>query len=72
MEVIAHDFPDHHRFQPADIRFDDQLPVLMTEKDAVKCRRFAGPQHWYLPVDVRPHRLLGDRILTLLKSSLHG
>jgi tetraacyldisaccharide 4'-kinase len=30
--------------------FDDGLPVLMTEKDAVKCRGLGGPDHWYLPV----------------------
>ena len=50
LAVEEHAFPDHHPFSAADIRFEDGLPVLMTEKDAVKCRRFAGPGHWYLPV----------------------
>ena len=36
--------------QAADISFGDERPVLMTEKDAVKCGRMAGPQHWYVPV----------------------
>lgn len=70
--VIRHEFADHHPFEPDEIRFDDGLPVLMTEKDAIKCRRFAGPEHWYVPVDAQPHRLFGDRVLTLLKGLPDG
>jgi tetraacyldisaccharide 4'-kinase len=50
LEVIEHAFPDHHAFAAADLAFGDALPVLMTEKDAVKCADIAGPQHWYVPV----------------------
>lgn len=50
-EVIAHTFADHHVFQASDIRFNDRLPVLMTEKDAVKCRTWADAQHWFVPVN---------------------
>ena len=46
MQVLPHAFPDHHAFRPADLDFGDDAPVLMTEKDAVKCRDFARP-HWY-------------------------
>jgi tetraacyldisaccharide 4'-kinase len=48
--VVAHPLPDHARLRAADISFGDQCPVLMTEKDAVKCARIAGPHHWYVPV----------------------
>ncbi|WP_019584122.1 tetraacyldisaccharide 4'-kinase [Thioalkalivibrio sp. ALE16] len=51
--IIRHPFPDHHRFLPHQIRFDDELPVLMTEKDAVKCRSFAQDNHWYWPIAAR-------------------
>ncbi len=51
LAIIPHPFPDHHPFRPLDLAFGDQRPVLMTEKDAVKCRAFAGPHHWYVPVD---------------------
>jgi tetraacyldisaccharide 4'-kinase len=51
--VIEHPFPDHHRYREAEIRFADGLPVLMTEKDAVKCSRFGGPDHWFLPVSAQ-------------------
>lgn len=50
LTVIRHPFPDHHAFGPADIAFDDDFPVLMTEKDAVKCRRFADTHHWCVTV----------------------
>ena len=36
----AHPFPDHHGFLETDLQFEDCDFVLMTEKDAVKCRRF--------------------------------
>jgi len=50
IEVTGHALPDHARLQAADITFPDHRPVLMTEKDAVKCARIAGPLHWYVPV----------------------
>ena len=49
-EIIEHEFPDHHAFTQADLEFGDQLPIIMTEKDAVKCKAFNLPNHWYLPV----------------------
>jgi len=36
----AHAFADHHVFRPGDLEFSDCDLVLMTEKDAVKCRGF--------------------------------
>jgi len=64
LELIEHPFPDHHALSAADLDFGDGLAVLMTEKDAVKCRQAAGPRHWYVPVeadfsDADSHRLLG-------------
>ena len=50
VRVIEHPFPDHHPFAAAELEFGDELPVLMTEKDAVKCLAFANPQMWYVPV----------------------
>jgi len=44
-----HPFPDHHRFRAADLAFADERPVLMTEKDAVKCAAFAAPHWWAVP-----------------------
>ena len=50
LKVKGHAFADHHQYQAADLNFPESLPVLMTEKDAVKCRTLAGPECWYLPV----------------------
>lgn len=45
-----HPFADHHRFAVEDIRFDDDLPVIMTAKDAVKCESLADARCWRLEV----------------------
>jgi tetraacyldisaccharide 4'-kinase len=50
IEVIDHPLPDHARIAPEDIRFADDRPVLMTEKDAVKCASAVDARHWYVPV----------------------
>jgi len=54
LEVIEHPFPDHHRFAPGDLEFGDRLPVIMTAKDAVKCRDWADQHCWVLPVTAQP------------------
>jgi tetraacyldisaccharide 4'-kinase len=50
LETVA--FDDHHDFIAADIRFEDDFPVLITAKDAVKCRDFAGNNIWYVPLEL--------------------
>ncbi len=50
LRLIEHPFPDHHLFRAEDLRFPLDWPVLMTEKDAIKCRRFALDNCWYVPV----------------------
>jgi tetraacyldisaccharide 4'-kinase len=50
LDIVPHPFPDHHPFSAADLEFGDAAPVVMTEKDAVKCKRFAKPEHWVFPV----------------------
>jgi tetraacyldisaccharide 4'-kinase len=52
MQVIEHAFPDHAKLTEADIRYDDDLDVLMTEKDAVKCAALEVDKCWYVPVTV--------------------
>ena len=50
MAVVPHAFDDHHRYVPADFEFGSRLPVLMTEKDAVKCVGIAGSDWFSVPV----------------------
>lgn len=45
VDAICHAFPDHHDFIASDLAFSGCDVVLMTEKDAVKCERLAGPAH---------------------------
>jgi tetraacyldisaccharide 4'-kinase len=42
LEIVRHPFPDHHAYAETDVAFDDALPVLITEKDAVKLRRIVA------------------------------
>ncbi|MDO9423754.1 MAG: tetraacyldisaccharide 4'-kinase [Methylobacter sp.] len=67
----THSFPDHYKFQVGDISFPDSEPVLMTEKDAVKCMAFAGEQHWYIPVTAVPETGFAERLLRLLRGKQH-
>lgn len=61
-------FPDHYAFRSDDIPRD--TPVVMTEKDAVKCASFAQPDWWALELEVRPDdkliAWLGARIQSLV------
>ena len=66
LEVIEHAFPDHHAYVATDIEFGDALPVLMTEKDAVKCRTFACGADWVVPVDAILPTSLFDAIAARL------
>ena len=50
IDIVEHPFADHYPFAARDLDFGDALPVLMTEKDAVKCRDFANPRLWYVPI----------------------
>ncbi len=53
LEVIEHAFLDHHAFGAGDLEFGDTRAILMTSKDAVKCRRFAASRCWEVPVAAR-------------------
>ncbi len=70
MRVAEHVFPDHHRFQADDIRFGDDRPVFMTEKDAVKCRQFASGNEWVVPVRAEMSKEFCKRLDELLDSRL--
>ena len=65
-QIVPHPFPDHHRFVPEELEFGDDAPVLMTEKDAVKLRRYARPGWWVLPVTARLDPAFGDWLLRKL------
>ncbi|MDO8926336.1 MAG: tetraacyldisaccharide 4'-kinase [Sideroxyarcus sp.] len=63
LNAQLHPFPDHHRYTPSDIAFDDADAILMTEKDAVKCAAFATERCWVLRVDAQVSPALTQLIL---------
>lgn len=72
LRVTPHPFDDHHAYRAEDLVFGDDKPVIMTEKDAVKCRRFASVNHWYLPVEAELDPAFGEALLQRLKRSENG
>ncbi len=71
-KIRPHIFPDHHVFKKQDFDFEEDLPVIMTEKDAVKCRKFAKKNYWYLPIEVRLPSHFGKRVLQKLQEKQGG
>jgi tetraacyldisaccharide 4'-kinase len=58
IKVIEHAFADHHAYSKADFEtMDKNLPIVMTEKDAVKCTDLGLKNAWFLSVDalLPPH-----------------
>ena len=66
LDVLEHSFDDHHPFTAHDLEFSDDRPILMTEKDAVKCRAFAQKNCWSVPV----HAQLPESFIEKLSSIL--
>ena len=68
--VTPHSLPDHARLSLEDLEFGDQLPVLITEKDAVKCQSFAADNVWCVAVaiefDADHDKRLMRRVLEIL------
>ncbi|MBS0395573.1 MAG: tetraacyldisaccharide 4'-kinase [Proteobacteria bacterium] len=69
LSPLEHPLPDHARLAPADLAFGDALPVVMTEKDAVKCAGFPPERLAYLEVaaelDARDADEIVARVLAL-------
>jgi tetraacyldisaccharide 4'-kinase len=71
IEVVGHPLPDHAHLRAADISFTDERPVLMTEKDAVKCDGIAGPRHWYVPVTASFSGGESNALLDIVTEAIH-
>lgn len=52
VSIDAHPLPDHAALTADSVRFADDAPVLMTEKDAVKCRAFADHRLWAVRLEL--------------------
>ena len=67
-DSIRHPFPDHHNFSSSDIFYLDHLPIVMTEKDASKCKDFDNNKIWYLTIDADVTNKFIDKLDKKLKS----
>ncbi len=54
LAVIKKPLPDHHIFEPKDFEFNDDLSIIITEKDAVKCHHFKFKNVWVARLKVIP------------------
>jgi tetraacyldisaccharide 4'-kinase len=75
LTVIRHPFPDHYGFNESDLKFDEEnekSTLLMTEKDAVKCDKFATENNWYIPVTAKLSEQLVSNFLEKIKQSINA
>lgn len=73
LNIIPHPFNDHHIFQSNDISFNDSNPILMTEKDAVKCQHFVNKNMWAVPIEATISGKLDQQLLqTIAGLPTHG
>ena len=69
LALCARSFPDHHLYQSSDLNDLHLSTVLMTSKDAVKCRKLAGPDWWAVPQTTEIDDSFKQALLELLR---HG
>ena len=72
IQAVQHGFPDHHLFTRKDFAsIMTGSAIIMTEKDAVKCRSLGLENAWYLPVNTLMcedfESIFKDRLRKLLK-----
>ena len=69
---LLHALDDHHRFDGTELRFDNDWPVVCTEKDAVKIAESISSwteierEVWYLEIDVELEANAEQRLEALL------
>lgn len=77
-DIVEHVFPDHHPYRASDFHFDEDLPIIMTEKDAVKCAGFEIPfDTWFAEADISTashgySRLIDKLCRLVTKRTLQG
>ena len=58
-----HSYPDHHSFTGEEFIFDDDLLVVITAKDAVKCKSVINDKIWVLEVEAAPDPIFLKNLL---------
>ena len=74
IDIIGHAFPDHHTYKQHDFSGWDSDCIIMTEKDAVKCRALTLPDAWVVQVRADMSETLasqlGSKLLPLLAQKI--
>jgi len=63
IDVMPHPLPDHAELTIAELTFEDADPVLITEKDLVKCQSFAHDNVWCVPIKLQFEPADGERLM---------
>jgi len=66
LDIVEHPLADHAALQVGTLPFPAGTTVLMTEKDAVKCRAFAGPAWWFVELEVGFERAAAQELLAAI------
>jgi tetraacyldisaccharide 4'-kinase len=72
LTVVPHALPDHALIAQTDVDFGDPAPVLMTEKDAVKCRGLEASRLWAVAAEVAIEDLQAELLLSVVASRIAG
>jgi tetraacyldisaccharide 4'-kinase len=73
--VSCFSFPDHHAYSQNDFMkhgIDPGQPIVMTEKDGIKCRSFATDNFWVLKIEVALNAEFADQVLALINHASPG
>jgi tetraacyldisaccharide 4'-kinase len=66
VDIIEHAFPDHHDYRQHDFAGWNEDCIIMTEKDAVKCRSLTLPDAWVMKVTADLSGTLESRLDSVL------
>ena len=72
IDVIEHEYPDHHEFSADELNLAPPLPILVTHKDAVKLKSIARDDVWVVPLEIELSEELSEQIIQLLEKRRHG
>jgi tetraacyldisaccharide 4'-kinase len=72
MKPVRHAFSDHHEFVSEELQFRPGLPILMTEKDGVKCKSLLHGDSWVVRIDAQPDNDFIKQLNILLQELDHG
>lgn len=67
LDIEPHPFPDHHPYAAADFSAMGDAPIVMTEKDAVKCTDIPLDDAWYTRASVKLDEGFDNKLIELLK-----